>query len=189
MQIQRKQIVAYERRGPFWGRVSEFAVALGLIAGIFISSLLIDTLISFYPGTGVVKSTPAERPVEAVVGDCQRAGPVSVDGLGYWWHCAVTVRTPDGRQVDTVVGHSVVTPADWGEPVGFREACYGKGNSDCRYGRPVARIWALVVAILHMLRISIFVPLVVGSGFYLVRSVVGVPRYYRWMNRGKKRKV
>ncbi|WP_405095281.1 DUF6346 domain-containing protein [Micromonospora sp. NBC_01412] len=188
-EIQRAQIAAYERRGPLLGRLTLFAQAVGLLAGVIVSFLVFATLASLYPGTGVVKSTPREQPAEATVGDCQRVGPVSGDGLGYWWRCAVTVRTPDGRQVETVVGHSVVTPADRGKPVEFREACYAKGNADCRYGRPVLRIWALALSILGMLRTAVFLLLIVGSGFYLVASVIGVPRYFAWLNSRQARKA
>lgn len=185
--IQRDQIAAYERRGPFWGRVTQFATALALIAGIVVSTLVFDTLASFYPGTGAVKSTPAEQPAEAEVGDCRRVGPVSGDGLGYWWHCAVTVRTHDGREVNTVVDHSVVTPGDRGKVIEFREVCYGKGNTDCRYGRPAWRVWALAVSMLGIVRIGVLFLLIVGVGFAIVRGVVGVPTYYAWHNRRAKR--
>ncbi|BCJ59920.1 hypothetical protein Jiend_33420 [Micromonospora endophytica] len=113
-QIQREQIAAYERRGPIMGRLTQLATAVALIAAVVISTLVFDTVASFYPGTGAVRSTPAEQSAEAAVRDCQRVGPVSGEGLGYWWRCAVTVRTRDGREVKTVVGHSVVTPADRG---------------------------------------------------------------------------
>jgi hypothetical protein len=163
--------------------MSQFAVALALIVGIVLSTLVFDTLASFYPGAGAVKSTPAEQPAEATVGDCQRVGPVSGDGLGYWWHCGVTVRTPDGREVETVVEHSVVTPDDRGKTIEFREVCYGKDNSDCRYGRPASRVWALALSMLGIVRIGLLLLLVVGVGFSLVRGVVGVPAYYAWHNR------
>ncbi|MEU5938180.1 DUF6346 domain-containing protein [Micromonospora sp. NPDC047548] len=188
-EIQREQIAAYERRGPFWGRVTQFATAVALIAGIVVSLLVFDTLASFYRGTGAVKPTPAEQPAEAEVRECQRVGPVSGDGLGYWWHCAVTVRTHDGREVDTVVEHSVVTPDDRGNSIEFREVCYEENHSDCRYGRPVPRIWALALSILGILRVTTVLILIVGSGFALLRGVIGVPAYYAWHNRNKKGKT
>ncbi|PZF99279.1 DUF6346 domain-containing protein [Micromonospora endophytica] len=186
-QIQREQIAAYERRGPIMGRLTQLATAVALIAAVVISTLVFDTVASFYPGTGAVRSTPAEQSAEAAVRDCQRVGPVSGEGLGYWWRCAVTVRTRDGREVKTVVGHSVVTPADRGKSIDFREVCYGEGNTDCRYGRPISRVWALAVSVLGMVRIAVVFLLVIGVGFYLVRSVVGVPRYYAWVNRRAKK--
>ncbi|WP_229397952.1 DUF6346 domain-containing protein [Micromonospora okii] len=163
------------------------ATALALVAGIVLSTVVFDTVASFYPGTGAVKSTPPEQPAEALVGDCQRVGPVSGDGLGYWWHCGVTVRTRDGREVETVVEHSVVTPRDRGKAVEFREVCYGKDNSDCRYGRPVARVWALALSMMGIVRIGLLLLLAVGVSFALVRAVVGVPAVIAWYNRRNKR--
>ncbi|MER7267015.1 DUF6346 domain-containing protein [Micromonospora carbonacea] len=185
---QREQIAAYERRGPFWGRLTQFGVAVGCAVAIVVSWLVFDTVAGFYPGTGVVKSTPAERPVQATVGECRRVGPVSGDGFGYWWHCAVTVRTDDGREARIVTGNSVVTPADRGRPVDFREACFGKGNTDCRYGRPVSRVWALAVTMLGMARIALTIVLILGIWYSLVRTVVGVPRYYAWLHRRQARR-
>ncbi|MEU4528791.1 DUF6346 domain-containing protein [Micromonospora ureilytica] len=108
--LQGEQTAAYERRGPFWGRLTQFATVVALAAGLVASTLALDTVWSFYPGVGVFKSTPAQQPAEATVHECRRVGPVSGDGFGYWWHCAVTVRTRDGREVRTVVRHSTVTP-------------------------------------------------------------------------------
>lgn len=186
-QIQREQITAYERRGPILGRLTQFATMIAILAAVVVSTLVFDTLSSLYPGTGVVKSTPAERPAEATVQGCERVGPVGGDGLGYWWRCAVTVRIHDGREVETVVGHSVVTPADIGKSIEFREVCYGQGNTDCRYGRPASRVWALAVSVLGMIRIAVVLVLISGAGFYLIRGVVGVPRYFAWLNRRDKR--
>ncbi|MGW3784326.1 DUF6346 domain-containing protein [Micromonospora chokoriensis] len=187
--LQAEQIAAYERRGPFWGRLTQFAVVVAFAVGLVGATLVLDTVASFYPGTGVVKSTPAQRPAEATVNDCRRVGPVSGDGFGFWWHCAVTVRTDDGREVRTVVRHSTVTPDDRGEPVEFREVCHGKGNTDCRYGRPAWRIWALALAALGMMRTGLVLMLLMLMGVYLLRAVVGVPRYYAWVNRhGRSRR-
>jgi hypothetical protein len=68
-------------------------------------------------------------------------GPISRDGFGYWWTCAVTVTTDDGRVIQTVVHRSIVTPADRGAKTPFRESCKRHGFKDCSYGRPVARGW------------------------------------------------
>ncbi|MGC5019704.1 DUF6346 domain-containing protein [Micromonospora sp. DT47] len=184
--IHREQIVAYERRGPFWGRLSQLLVAVTLLAGVVLSSLLLDTVASFYSGTGVTKSSPREQSAEATVEECQRLGPVSTYGFGYWWRCDVTVRMGDGRTVRTTVGHSVVTPGDRGRAVEFREACFGKNNTDCNYGRPTSRLWGLALALAGMLNFAISLFLIVGAGFYLVRAVVGVPRYFAWYNRRKR---
>ncbi|MDI5937294.1 MULTISPECIES: DUF6346 domain-containing protein [unclassified Micromonospora] len=186
--IQREQIAAYERRGPFWGRLTQLGVAVACAVAIVVSWLVFNTMTGFYSGTGMVKSTPAERPAQATVGECRRVGPVSGDGFGYWWQCAVTVRTGDGREVRIVTRNSAVTPADRGGPVDFREACFGKGNTDCRYGRPVSRVWALAVTILGMVRVALTIMLILGVWYSLLRSVLGVPRYYARLNRREARR-
>ncbi|MFI1196792.1 DUF6346 domain-containing protein [Micromonospora sp. NPDC020750] len=86
--------------------MTQFAVVVAAIVG---STLVFDTLASFHPGTGAGKSTPAERSAEATVRDCRRAGPVSGDGLGCWWRCAVAVQVSDGREVETVAGGTTGT--------------------------------------------------------------------------------
>ncbi|WTE89625.1 DUF6346 domain-containing protein [Micromonospora zamorensis] len=187
-EIQRKQIAAYEQRGPFWGRLTQFGAAVAAVAAIVVTTLVCDTVASFYPGTGVVKSSPAERPAEATVRDCRRVGPVSGDGFGYWWHCEVTIRTHDGREVDTVVKHSIVTPDDRGKPVEFREACYEKDNADCRYGRPAWRVWALALEMLRMVRNAMLMLLLCGVWYALQRTVLGVPRYYARLRRREAKK-
>ncbi|MFG1871698.1 DUF6346 domain-containing protein [Micromonospora arborensis] len=169
--------------------MTQFAVVVALAAGLVDSTLVLDTVTSFYPGVGVFKSIPAQQPAEATVHECRRVGPVSGDGFGFWWHCAVTVQTRDGREVRTVVRHSTVTPTDRGRPVEFREVCHGKGNTECRYGRPAWRIWAFALALLGILRTSLVLVLLMGIGVYLLRTVVGVPRYFAWVNRrGKGRR-
>lgn len=185
--LQREQIAAYKRCGPFWGRLAQFASALACIAAIPVLYVVSETLVSFYPGTGVVKSTPKERPAVATVRGCQSVGPVSLNGLGYWWHCDVTVQTYDGRQVETRVYNSVVTPSDRGNPVQFREACYGEGNSNCRYGRPSSWTWAMAVQAFYIIRNGAFLLLLAMSGMYLVQGVVGVPRCIAWYNESGKK--
>ncbi|WP_223874526.1 DUF6346 domain-containing protein [Salinispora fenicalii] len=185
---RQEALAAYERRGPFWGRVARFAMAIALLVAIPVLYLISETLVSFYPGTGVVKSSPPERPAVATVQDCQRVGPVSSNGLGYWWHCDVTVQTQDGRQVVTTVYNSVVTPSDRGKAVEFREACFGEGNSRCEYGRPSAWAWAMAVQVFYIIRTSVYLFLIIGSGMYLVTGVVGVPRSVAWLERRERKK-
>lgn len=104
-------------------------------------------------------------------------GPVSLDeGFGFWWHCAITVQTADGRQVDTTVGHSVVTPADQGKAVESRELC---PDSQCSYGRPQPEIFDVVLPanfIVGQLLTVVFGLLGLVS---LVRVVTGSPKSER----------
>lgn len=128
--------------------VAAAAVGLAVLMGT-------TTLHSLYPGTGSGWWGPPERAAVAEVTTCQRLGPLSIDGIGYWWICEVTVRVEDGRVVTTVVDHSIVTPADRGRRIGFREACRGGGFTDCSYGRPVAREWKVALAALKLVEWTI----------------------------------
>ncbi|MGS2620014.1 hypothetical protein ACVCAH_36920 [Micromonospora sp. LZ34] len=65
------------------------------------------------------------------------------------------------------------------------EVCVAAGC--CRYGQSIARVWALAVSMLGMVRIAVVLLLLIGVGFYLVRGVVGVPAYYAWVNRRARR--
>ncbi|MFI5490850.1 DUF6346 domain-containing protein [Micromonospora echinaurantiaca] len=185
--LQRDQSAAYLRRGPIWGRLRELLTGVAVLAAMMVINLLLTTLVAFYPGTGVVKSSPREQPATATVRQCQRAGPVSTNGFGYWWECNVTVRMTDGRTVETTVNHSVVTPDDQGRPVEFREACFGANNTRCHYGRPTWLLWGIGVSILGMVRSAITILALIAVGFSLLRALLGVPRYYAWINRRKSR--
>ena len=141
-------------RQPTGNSIKERAQALlaaGAAAALGLAVLLVTTTLhSLYPGTGSGWFGPPERAAIAEVKTCQRLGPVSIDGLGYWWQCQVTVRVADGRVVTAVVDHSIVTPADRGRVIEFREACWGDGFTRCRYGRPAARGWKVVLGALKL---------------------------------------
>jgi hypothetical protein len=150
--------------------------------------LLFTTAQSLYKGTRTGYLSLSERAAVAQVGACRRLGPVSLDGLGYWWKCQVTVRVADGRMVDTVVDRSIVTPADTGRMVSFREACKGGGVTRCSYGRPVGRGWkaalgALIIVEWSVLALSAFLVCLL-----LVRAAVGHRGYlalYNWLSRNR----
>jgi hypothetical protein len=184
-ELQREQIAAYLRRGPIWGRLSQLLTAIAVLAAMIVAHLLLTTVAGFYPGTGVVKSSPREQPAVATVRNCERVGPVSANGFGYWWECDVTVQMRDGRTVETAVGHSVVTPDDRGRRVEFREACFGDNNTKCRYGRPTWLLWGIALSALGMLRIAMSILAVMAVGVCLLRMILGVPRYFAWVNRRK----
>jgi hypothetical protein len=63
----------------------------------------------------------------------------------------------------------------------------GKGNTDCRYGRPASG-WALAVTILGVVWIALTLVLIFGVWYSLLRSAVGVPRYYAWLHRREVRR-
>ncbi len=108
----------------------------------------------------------------AQVGDCHRLGPVSRDGFGYWWKCQVSVRVANGRVVHTVVDNSIVTPADRGRQIEFREACKG-GTTKCSYGRLVARGWKAALGAMNLIEGCLLAFIAFMALLYLVGTVVG----------------
>jgi Family of unknown function (DUF6346) len=145
------------------------------------------TVESFYPGTGVARGIPVERPAVGQVGECRRAGPLSVNGFGHWWECRVRIRTGDGRVVQTVLRRSIVTPADAGRPVELREACFGADNTRCRYGRPVSRGFAIALAFLRLFERAVNIAFLFLACLYLLGLVLGERRYDAVMARIRRR--
>jgi Family of unknown function (DUF6346) len=146
------------------------------------------TVESLYPGTGVATGYPVERPAVGQVGECRRAGPLSVNGFGYWWECRVRIRTDDGRVVQTVLRHSMVTPADAGRPVELREACFGADNTRCRYGRPVSRGFAVALRFLRVFERAVNLAFLFLVCLYLLGLVLGERRYDAVMARIRRRR-
>lgn len=114
--------------GPVMDRVKMllFAVLAGALGFVLLEGF--TTLYGLYPSTRTGYLSPSERAAVAEVGACRRLGPLSVDGFGYWWECEVAVRVEDGRVVHAVVDRSIVTPADEGRKIDFRESSKGAGS-------------------------------------------------------------
>jgi hypothetical protein len=167
--------------GPRAGRWPFRAYALGMAVLLVVAWTVVGfglaTVQSLYPGTGAAFPAAKERPAIGHVGECRRAGPVSVNGFGYWWECRVLIRTDDGREVRTVLRHSIVAPSDAGRDVDLRETCSGDDNTDCRYGRPADRTWGVAMAFLNLLVWAVNIAFVFLVGLYLLGAVLGERRY------------
>ncbi|NUT20965.1 MAG: hypothetical protein HOV77_17430 [Hamadaea sp.] len=163
--------------------------AVGAIAAGVVLYLLGLTLLNVYPGANTGWWGPPERPATAEVGTCEQRGPVSDNGFGFWWKCDVTVRAEDGRVVRTTVDRSIVTPADAGKPVEFREACKS-GTTDCSYGRPAGRGWTLLLGVVGLLQWVILAGLALFAVICLVRAALGRHRYGRladaWVGKSQR---
>jgi hypothetical protein len=159
-----------DRAKSLLAAVAAAALGLALLMGF-------TTLYSFYPGTRSGWFGPPERVVTAEVNTCRRLGPLSVDGVGYWWECAVTVRVEDGRVVNTVVDRSIVTPADRGRKIQFRQACRRAGHIDCSYGRPVARGWKAAMGALQLVEWTVLGFFAFAVVLLLIRAVLGREGY------------
>jgi hypothetical protein len=177
---ERAKVVArYEQLGPVWWRLFTLGKAVAVVVVWIILSLLFATAGSLHRGTGVNSVSDPERPAVARVDSCTRVGPVSADGFGFYDGCRVTV-TVEGRVVHTTVRGSVVTSADIGRDVEFRESCADKGKDldDCRYGRAVGWPWGVLLSLLTMLRVVLTLVLIAGVLIYLASAVLGPRKYY-----------
>lgn len=146
--------------------------SLAFTAGTLVFALGVPTLVNLYHGE--LNATPHTRVGgRAYVQGCQRFGPVSRYGFGYWWQCQVDVSLDDGRIQYARVGRSIVTPADEGRPVRVVEDCDDPGYKDCAYSRPGNAAVALAIrAIVLVTRIITFFALF-GSFLFLGLSLLG----------------
>ncbi|GAA2914006.1 hypothetical protein Acy02nite_91020 [Actinoplanes cyaneus] len=183
---------AWQRRSPVGWRLVKLTQAIGMVALAYVSTFVLATLSTFYPGTGSIGARgPDERPVRASVESCQRAGPLSTMGLGYWWVCHVRVATADRGDVEAVVDRSIVSKEDVGRTVDLWEACGEKPGAACSYGKAVGAGWQIYEGVVRMLgRVLIFLMLV-SACFYLLATVLGAPRYLvfnQWWQRKTAKK-
>jgi hypothetical protein len=168
--------------GAIIERLKMFAGAVVAVAVGIVLLLAFATVFGLYKGTRSGWFGPAERSAVAQVGDCHRLGPVSRDGFGYWWKCQVSVRVANGRVVHTVVDRSIVTPADRGRQVEFREACKG-GTTKCSYGRPVARGWKVALGLMNLIEWCLLGFCAFMALILLVRAVAGPRGFERLYDR------
>jgi hypothetical protein len=108
-------------------RIRALGTAVLFALAWVVVALLFSAVDSFYAGATGVRRPPPERAAVGEVGACRRVGPMSDHGLGFWWECQVHIRVEDGREVQTVLRRSIVSPDDAGRPVELAEACYGAG--------------------------------------------------------------
>jgi len=163
--------------GPIKDRAKALLVAVAAAALGLVLLEGFTTLYSLYPGTRSGWFGPPERAAVAEVQACRRLGPLSIDGVGYWWKCQVTVRVGDGRVINTVVDRSIVTPADEGRKIRFREACRRGGFTGCSYGRPVGRGWKAAMGALQLVEWTVLAFFAFAVVLSLVRAALGRQGY------------
>ncbi|MFG1884794.1 DUF6346 domain-containing protein [Micromonospora sp. NPDC049102] len=100
----------WETLGPVGYRLRSVGGAALLALAAVVIFLLGMTATSLFPGSGAVYQGPGEHPVRVVVADCQRVGPISHRGLGYWWECDALATAADGTSREARIGRSVVSP-------------------------------------------------------------------------------
>ncbi|MGW4467692.1 DUF6346 domain-containing protein [Micromonospora sp. NPDC004704] len=151
------------------------------------------TVTSFYPGTGSTKGRSAEKSAIADVRECERSGPLSKYGYGYWYECRISVSVAGGEAVDAIVGRSIVRHADVGKKVELRQLCSLRDSTDCRYGRPTSRFWTFLVLALGVVSRGVSIAFVLIILYYLLNAVIGQRRYRsmvdRMRNRSRRKKM
>jgi len=121
-----------------WVRMRVFADAVGLAVVTFLLTGALITVASLNKGVYPAQDGNYDHGTAAVL-SCDRTGPVSQYGFGYWWTCRVEVSLSEGRLATTTVGRSIVSPSDVGRQVPFTEHCEGNDHDNCTYGRPGKR--------------------------------------------------
>jgi hypothetical protein len=184
-----RESLAWQRYGPFWYRVRKFVVAAGYLGGGYLVLLVLTTLLSLYPGDGTIGSQgPPDRAVRATVRACDRVGPVSGQGLGYWWICDVAVRADGRADTHGVVTRSIATPDEIGRTIDLRERCSDERNTACVYGEPASQWWGLYLGVLVILKRLVGLMVLVLVILEVALGIVGAPRYVGYLERRKRRK-
>ncbi|MDG4785252.1 DUF6346 domain-containing protein [Micromonospora sp. WMMD1102] len=118
------------------------------------------------------------------VGACDRVGPASAAGFGYWWYCEITVTLPDGRAVAAVVGPSVVTPDDRGRPPALVGYCSRTEPDDCSFTREGRNLFlGLLGWFAMLLSLAALVCTAFVGGTALLIALLGPARVERWFGR------
>ncbi|MER7013387.1 DUF6346 domain-containing protein [Saccharopolyspora sp. NPDC000359] len=97
----------------------------------------------------------------AVATHCERVGPVSRSGLGWYWSCAAEVTWSDGRKTQEDFQSSELTPRNVTEPaaVVHREVRNASDLVVVDAPRPFAGLgWALFVALTFLLVHGVWIP-------------------------------
>lgn len=183
-----RQWQSWNSLGPGRYRLVRLSLAVVWFLATVCIALGFISLMSLYPGTGAVYASQREIPVIGHVYSCVRRGPVSVYGYGYWWECDTRITENDGHVIDRVtLGRSIVNAHNVGHDVELREICSGNNRANCHYGRPVNRIWGILQAILRIVAIATISLGIIGAASDGLRGVLGVPRYYRLLDKLKTR--
>jgi hypothetical protein len=157
-------------------RVRALLAGLVFLGALVVVWLAFATVLNLYKGDAAWRLSSPQTKATGTVQSCTRVGPISGDGFGFWWHCRVRVTTEDGRVVDVPLGHSVVGPADAGQPVDLREYCSLPDHHGCSYGRPAGGWWPGLRKILQVLQYLPEFGLLMCGVWALVAAALGRER-------------
>ncbi|MEV7042158.1 DUF6346 domain-containing protein [Amycolatopsis sp. NPDC051061] len=97
-------------RRPRWKKIAgQSLVVLVVVLGLW--SVTARGMVQYGP------DRPSTADGVARVTSCDRIGPISRGGLGFYWFCTADVTTEDGRTRSARFELNELTPADIGEPV------------------------------------------------------------------------
>ncbi|MFR9731818.1 DUF6346 domain-containing protein [Saccharopolyspora sp. MS10] len=137
---------------------------IGRLAAEIVVRLLV--LLVFHTTMGATGITttdgvPTERGTARAT-DCERAGPVSMSGLGFWWTCEATVTWADGRSEQRTFKFSDLTPDNRTAPAPVeRRELDNRGSNvviaDAGSFAPLG--WALFVPLLGLAFVGVRLPI------------------------------
>ncbi|MEH0936264.1 DUF6346 domain-containing protein [Micromonospora psammae] len=153
------------------------SAAVTIVAGAVLA-LGLTTVISSYRGESTPTWTSPVR-VSVVANGCERVGPVSSYGFGYWWRCRAQVMDAEGRASEITLGASMVTPDDKNDPVALVERCSAVDRRECVYTRRGGEAAAIGIRMLHVLRLVILVISATMAVLFLLRGFLGRKPYAR----------
>jgi len=159
------------------------------VVGAVLWLLLATTAISLYQGVGAIGAKgPSEQAVQGTVQACHRVGPLSDQGLGYWWICDITVHADGRADTQGVLTRSIATPDQIGQTIELRERCFGEQNTDCGYGKPTSTWGDIYLVVMRFAQYGIALALGISALFHGVLAIAGAPRYARFVERRAQRR-
>ncbi|WFE61009.1 DUF6346 domain-containing protein [Micromonospora sp. WMMD712] len=154
------------------------AWAAALLLANAVVTLGLTTALSHYHGESTPTwSSPMHGRARTLA--CQQHGPVSLDGFGYWWTCGAEVTMADGRVIVVALGASMLTPDDQGKTVDLVERCSSSDRHECVYTRPGGGLVAVLIRLLHVLRVAVMAVIGLLAGVFLLRGLLGRRLYGR----------
>ncbi|MGP4018517.1 DUF6346 domain-containing protein [Saccharopolyspora sp. 5N708] len=137
--------------------ISRRAAHLGaqILVRVFVALIFLTVL----GATGMTAADGmASRHGTATATNCQRVGPISTSGLGFWWSCDAVVNWSDGGETRWHFGNSALTPDEPRKPVVRRESDRGFDVVVAEPTPYAALGWALLIPLLGLAFLGVRIP-------------------------------
>ncbi|MBL7258192.1 DUF6346 domain-containing protein [Paractinoplanes lichenicola] len=138
--------VVQRRRG---GKLRDFLILAGVLVAGF-ALIGVGITLSRLAGHSMDDTT---RAGQATVTSCNRHGPITNKGYGYWESCATTIKWADGQQVRETIG-AVFSSADIGKTIEVGDSGRYRQSQNLARADVEARPWLRWVG---------WVPVVIGG--------------------------